>query len=108
LVDDSWPVEIRFIAERAADRWEADLRHAKDNDCLNLYVLRPLLKRISDKMSGNFFSRLRAKDWKLLTTEIAFYTFLLDKDFISAEKKLQEINPIQEETKLTFENEKQS
>lgn len=64
-IDDAWPVEIRFLIEKAADNWSESLRHEEimQNDLIKI------IRGQNRKMSGKLFSRMRAKGWRSSVTD---------------------------------------
>jgi hypothetical protein len=73
-IDDSWPVEIRFMAEQILQAWE-DQVVERDR----------LLGEMSLKMKGGMFARLRAKGWRALTDKADSLVSAEGEDHSSAE-----------------------
>jgi hypothetical protein len=65
-VDDSWPVEIRFLIESAASSWEKDIRHQEELQ----YKLIACVFSLTYELKSGLFKRIRAKSWKMLVNEV--------------------------------------
>lgn len=64
-VDPDWPVETRFLIERAAEAWEEDVKHEE----IRQKDLISCVRKLAKEMSGGLWHRIRAKKYQSLIDE---------------------------------------
>lgn len=94
-IDDSWPVEVRFLIENAASSWEEDIKIEEQVQ----HRMTVCIFAIADELNSGLFKRIRAKDWKAMreTARRVCFNNIEGFRYFSAENKnngpQEEIHP---------------